>query len=350
MSDADDKKASGRAKGGVERARKLSPERRSEIARKGAIARKAKLHPTDDNLPSAQYAGELAFGDLKFPCAVLSDGARVLTETDFMAGLGMYRSGALSVRRSESAPIPLYLAFKNLLPYVINHLGDVHIKPLKYRTLSGGVAHGINATIIPKICAVWLDARQAGVLGQRQMKIAANAELMLRALAEVGLIALIDEATGYQGARPRDALQQYLEMLVRKELAVWAKKFPDEFYENIYKLRGWSWPGMGKNRYSIVAHYTRDLVYERMAPGLLSELEQKSPKDEKGNRGNRFHQWLTGEIGDPMLASHLQSILTLQRLAIANGWGWHKFMNTVDQVLKKKGDTLELPFMEADAT
>ena len=45
-----------------------------------------------------------------------------------------------------------------------------------------------------------------------------------------------------------------------------------EFYENIYKLKGWPWPGMSKNRFSVVAHYTNDLVYERVAPGLLAEL------------------------------------------------------------------------------
>ena len=308
--------ATGRAKGGAARAAKLTPEQRSEIARKGGIARKAKRDQADEGLPSAVHAGELKFGNLVFPCAVLSDGTRVLTESDFMEGLGMYRSGALSVRRTEGAPIPLYLAFKNLFPFVVRHLGDVHVKPLRYRTLTGGVAHGINATLIPKICSVWLDARQAGVLGARQEKVAENAHILLRALAEVGIIALIDEATGYQSVRPRDALQEYLEMIVRKELAAWAKKFPDEFYENIYKLKGWPWPGMSKNRFSVVAHYTNDLVYERIAPGLLTELKAKTPKNEKGYRPNKLHQWLTDDIGNPLLAQHMHSLLMFQRLAI----------------------------------
>jgi hypothetical protein len=43
-------------------------------------------------------------------------------------------------------------------------------------------------------------------------------------------------------------------------VAAWVKKFPDEFYENIYKLKGWRWPGMSKNRYSVVGHYTNNLV------------------------------------------------------------------------------------------
>ncbi|MHC8388412.1 P63C domain-containing protein [Pseudomonas sp. MDT2-39-1] len=337
--------ATGRAKGGIARSESLTPERRKEIAAKGARAR---WRSDGDELPIAEYAGELKFGELSFPCAVLPDGTRVLSESDFMSGLGMYRSGALSVRRDPSeaggAQIPLYLAFKNLLPYVIRHLDDVHITPLRYRSASGGTAHGIPAAIIPRICSIWLDARKDGVLGPRQTKIADMAELLLRSIAEVGIVALVDEATGYQAARPRDALQQYLEMIVRKDLAVWAKKFPDEFYENIYKLRGWPWTGMKKNRYSAVAGYTRDLVYDRMAPGLLKELEEKSPKDEKGQRENKLHQWLSSDIGDPMLANHLQSILTLQRLSLANGWGWSKFMKMVDQVMQRKGQTLELPF------
>jgi P63C domain len=62
-----------------------------------------------------------------------------------------------------------------------------------------------------------------------------------------------DWCVGGEAVRPQQALQAFLEKIIRKELAAWAKKFPDEFYENIYKLKGWPWPGMGKNRYSVVA-------------------------------------------------------------------------------------------------
>jgi hypothetical protein len=75
----------------------------------------------------------------------------------------------------------------------------------------------------------------------------------------------------------------------------------------------------------------------------LQELERKSPKGDKRQRDNKFHQWLSADVGDPMLASQLQSLLTLQRLAIANGWGWTKFMNMVDQIMPKKGQNLVLP-------
>jgi len=98
----------------------------------------------------------------------------------------------------------------------------------------------------------------------------------------------------------------------------------------------------------VVAHYTRDLVYERIAPGLLEELERKSPPNEKGQRPNKLHQWLTEDGGNPLLAQHLYSIMMFQRLALSSGFGWHRFLGMVDRVLPKRGNTLELPFPEPE--
>ena len=106
----------------------------------------------------------------------------------------------------------------------------------------------------------------------QQQDKAKKAEILVRDLAETAIIALVDEATGYQAVRPQGALQSYLELVLRRELAVWAKRFPDEFYINIYKLKGWTWPGMSKNRLSVVANYTTNLIYDRLGPSITQEL------------------------------------------------------------------------------
>ena len=77
-------------------------------------------------------------------------------------------------------------------------------------------------------------------------------------------------------------------------------------------------------------------------------LEIKVQKNEKGERDSRFHQWLTADVGNPMLAQHLHSVILFQRLAIAQGFGWQRFVKMVDQVLPKKGSTLELPLPGSD--
>jgi hypothetical protein len=302
----------GKKAGGLARAKALTKEERKDIARTAAHARWES--------PVAEYAGELKFGELSFPCAVLSDGTRVLTETDFMSGLGMYRSGALSVRRGQgedgSAHVPLYLAFKNLEPFVSKHLSDVHIRPLRYRTLSGGTAKGgIPATLIPRICAVWLDARKAGVLGQRQQQIADKAEMLLRGLAEVGIIALVDEATGYQKDRANDALAKILEAFIAKELKPWVHTFPNEFYENLFRLRGMKYPTDTVKRPRYFGHLTNNIIYSRLAPKVLEELKKVTPRDEKGRHKHQLHRRLTSDVGHPKLREHIAAVVSLMKIS-----------------------------------
>ncbi len=333
----------GRAKGGAARAAKLSPEERSAIARKGALARNAKKE--GQKLPHAAYKGVLKVADLEIPCFVLDDGRRVIS------GRGMTTAIGMKGRGQGIARIQGLKALKSLedndLPLAIE-------RPIQFTGGSPKVdapSDGFEATVLQELCEALLKARDEQLLTtEQEVRYGQFADMLTRSFARVGIVALVDEATGYQEVRPREALQQYLEMLVRKELAAWAKKFPDEFYENIYKLRGWVWPGMGKNRFSAVAGYTTDLIYERIAPGLLEELREKSPKNEKGHRPNKLHQWLSEDIGNPLLAQHMHSVLMFQRLAIANGYGWARFIKMVDQVMPKKGATLELGLNDPNAT
>jgi hypothetical protein len=165
------------------------------------------------------------------------------------------------------------------------------------------------------------------------------AERILVSIANVGLVALIDEATGFQSLRPRDALQVLLDKYLRRELAAWAKRFPDEFYIELFRLKGWEWKGMKINRPQVVGYYTRDIIYERLAPGLLEELESRNPTDEAGERLARHHQWLTPDVGHPALAQHIHAVLGLMR---ASG-NWPAFRRLLDRAFPKRGSTLELP-------
>lgn len=325
-----------KARGGQARAERLTKEQRTEIARMGGLAKKALAAGT--KLPDATHKGALKIGELVIPCFVLEDGRRVISGRGMTAAIGMKGRGQGIARIST---LKVLNSFEN------NNLAVAIKSPIQFLGGSpkvGVPSDGFEATVLQDLCEALLQARDAGLLKtESERRYVQYADMLIRSFARVGIIALVDEATGFQADRPADALERYLEKLISKELAAWAKKFPDEFYENIYKLKGWTWPGMGKNRYSVVGNYTRDLVFERIAPGLLPELERKSPKDDKGNRPNKLHQWLTKDIGDPMLAQHLHTLVMFQRLAIANGHGWQRFVKTVDQVLPKKGSTLELP-------
>lgn len=347
----------GRAKGGHARAAKLSPEERSEIAKRAAEKRWSDV-PAPDDTPRVleSFKGKLEIAGSVIPCAVVmgpNGVQRVLSETGISNAVLGDRSGASKRKKYASAaggaPLPIFVAPNQLKQFISQEMLEGPLKPIDY--LDGSrMVRGYDASILAAVCNVWLQAREAGALQEQQLDKARKAEILTRALAETGIVALVDEQTGYQRVRPQNALQSYLELVIRRELAAWAKKFPDEFYENIYRLKGWTWPGMSKNRYSVVANYTTNLIYDRLGPGITEELIRKTPKNEKGYRPNRLHQWLSDDIGDPMLATHMHSILMFQRLAIANGYGWKRFLHMVDQVLPKRGATLELPLEFTDAS
>lgn len=333
-------KKTGRAKGGIATAKILTAAQRSERAKKGAAARW-----TANNL-KAERSSNLLIGDLKIPCYILNNKARVLSGRGIMKLLGFNSKASGSTLRNM-------LKNNVLTEFAAAETIDILENPISFlRPGAGGSAadtYAYEATVLVDICKAILEAKRRGKLETDvHINMAFQAEIIISAVAKLGIIALIDEATGFQEERPQDALQAYLEQIISKELAAWVKKFPDEFYENIYKLRGWTWTGMSKNRYSVVALYTNDLVYQRLAPSLLPELEKKSPKNEKGYRKNKLHQWLTADIGNPLLAQHLHSIIMFQRLAIKSGYGWNRFVKMLDQVLPKKGSNLELALDATD--
>lgn len=324
-----------KAAGGKARAEALPAQKRSEIAKKAAEKRWG--------VPQAAYTGELKIGEMVFPCSVLSDGSRILTQTDFMTGMGMYYSGWVAKNRGReesSAEIPHFLQFKALEPFVNKHLGDLQSISVRYRTERGKLALGIRADIIPKICEVWLDAEERGKLGSRQRQIAEKAKVLMRALAHVGIIALVDEATGYQRDRAANALAEILEKYIAKELQPWVKTFPDEFYEEIFRLRGLEFPTAIVQRPPYFGHLTNNIIYERLAPAVLEELKNKTPKDDKGRRKHRFHQKLTPEIGHPKLREHLASVMTVMKLSD----DWNDFQQKLDKVKPKFNETLPLKF------
>lgn len=344
------------SKGGTARAEALTANARSEIAKKAAEARWAEKKKSDDTTTRVleSFKSRLNIAGSSIPCAIITGPngiQRVLSENGIANAVLGGRSGASKRIKDTSnvsgAPLPVFLAPSQLKPFISNDLLDGPLKPIDY--LDGDrLVRGYPAEILPAICNTWLKAREAGALQTQQLDKAQKAEILMRALAETAIIALVDEATGYEKVRPQNALQSYLEIVIRKELAAWAKKFPDEFYENIYKLKGWRWPGMSKNRFSVCANYTTNLIYDRLGPGITDELIRKTPKNEKGHRPYRLHQWLSEDIGDPMLATHMHSILMFQRLAIANGYGWQRFLHMVNQVLPRRGNTLELPLEMED--
>jgi hypothetical protein len=298
------------SQGGIARAKSLTKDERKAIASKAAAARW--------NIPKATHEDRpIKIGDLEIPCAVLEGEIRVISERAVTKALGGKRGGAHWLRMKEGgANLPVYLSANNLKPFISNDL-MMALSPLIYQPKTGGKANGLRAELLPKICNVFLKARDADALHFKQIPLALQADILIRGLAEVGIIALVDEATGFQQDRQKAALAEILEKFVAKEIRAWATTFPLEFYEHIYRLNGWPFDPLKTKRPSVIGHYTNNLVYRRLAPGVLKELQAKNPVIE-GRRKHKNFQWLTGDIGHPKLLAHLEGLKIIMRES--NSW------------------------------
>lgn len=352
-----------KVKGGKARAQSLTPSERRDIARRAAMSRWAR------EVADATHDGILRIGAIEIPCANLSDGRRLLSERAVTKAFGGKRGGSHWLRKRASsdggANLPVFLSANNLRPFVSNELQMALSKPILYRTKSSpAAAYGIEATLLPEMCEVLLKANDANALHPKQLHIAAQANILIRGLANVGIIALVDEATGYQYDRARFALEEILEQFVAKELRKWVKTFPDEFYYQICKLRKWKLADINK-RGPIWGNLTNNLVYRRLAPGVLKELKRLTPKDAKGRHKDKLFQRLTEDIGHPRLRELLASEITLMR--IFDEGQWDAFMKAVNKAIPVyrdeplfveldepegllNGDPLQLPAQSASAS
>lgn len=324
------------SKGGRTRAEKLSAGERREIASQAAKSR----WDAEKKVPKATHGSSdhpLKIGDIEIPCYVLEDGTRVLSQRGTLGGLGLSRGSASG--DSGGDRLANFATGKAISAFISSDLLAAIERPIRFRHPGGGgAAYGYPATILPEICEAVLAARQAGVLQRQQMHVAAQCEALVRAFAKVGIVALVDEATGYQSARDRDELHRLLSAYLSEEKLAWAKRFPDEFYRQVYRLRGWKWP-VGKAKTPLLGHITNDVVYDRLPPGVLPKLRELNPTDEETKRRkHRHHQFLSEEVGQPDLRDHILQLIPLMKVSKT----WDGFKKLVDVAFPKKGTQIEM--------
>jgi hypothetical protein len=320
------------SKGGVARSAALSAEKRAAIAKRAAIERWNRA----EQLPKETHTGILKLGE-GIPCSVLDNGMRVFSVNGLLRAFGSAAKGQRPIDEGGHS-VPSFLSAANVRPYISADLMSLLASPISYQAMTGGrAAKGFEAEILHKICETLLDARAAGVLRQPQAGVAEAAELLMRGFARVGLVALIDEATGYQAERARDELQLILAAYISKELLPWTRKFPAEFFEQVYRLHGWEYkPGTAK-RPQYVGKIINRYVYEALPDGVLDELRRKNPPI-NGHRRHKHFQFLSEDTGDPHLDKQIVAVTTIMKLS----QGKTDFAANFKKLYPRLGDQLDL--------
>lgn len=275
---------------------------------------------------------------LKIPCYVLNDGTRVLSGRGLQEALKMV--DIEEGKQTAGTRLSRYLSQKSLKPFVDKYLPMDHFSPIICYD-GGKQFNGYKAEILPDICDMFLQARKEIELSIRQSIIAEQCEILIRAFARVGITALVDEATGYQYDREKDELQKILKAYISEELLPWQKRFPDIFYKELFRLNGWNYTVSGiKKRPGIIGKWTNIIIYEELPNGVLEELKRKTPISESGNRTNRYHQFLTTDIGEPNLERQINKVITLFQVSDNMKQFWDNFK----KMKMRQIGQMEIPF------
>lgn len=308
----------GAQKGGKARATVLTPEERSTIARNAVRARWQKAgklkdksadmqekitkelpiaesdKPQQPEIPYSLFKGTLKMGNMEMECHVLNDFRRVFTQREMVRILsGGRESGDLNKYLRNNPLTAKHLSMGTGIPFMAS---------------PGSQAIGSEATTLIDICQKYLDARDRGLLKRNQLKLAIQSEIIIRACAKTGIIALIDEATGYQEVRAKRALQIKLQAFIAEDLQEWVRTFPQEFWIQLARLEGVHYSP--KNRPLRWGRYVMAFVYDSIDPDVGKALREKNPNP---HYLRNHHQWLR-EFGKNKLIEQIAGVTAVMKL------------------------------------
>ncbi|AMN39704.1 P63C domain-containing protein [Rhodoplanes sp. Z2-YC6860] len=290
------------SKGGLIRAETLSPNERRSIARRAAAARWKRI----GEVPEASHQGSLTIGDIPLDVYVLDDGRRLFHKKVMGRALGLKSEGGNAFMKTLSS--------KSISSAISEELWAKIRKPVIFKAFNGELAHGYESSVLIDVCEAIIEARNANSLTTAQAFLAIQAEIIFRAAAKLGIVALIDEATGYSDNKRKDEYRELFQAFIRSEFRQWESEFPDKFFDMIYKLYGLKRKDPKSVKHPIFfSKFIRKYVYHPLANSngaILEELEKKNPVVyASGGRRYKLFQFLSDEIGLPALKAHLWQVV-----------------------------------------
>jgi len=323
----------GAAKGGHARANVLTADERREIAQKAVRVRWEKagklydeppvdreaIEPspsnTDADLPYSLLRGTLPIGNVAIECHVLSDYRRVITQREVVRVL------TSSAQGRQAGNLDRYVEANPLTPasYLEGKVIPFRLPGTQF------TANGYEATLLIEICEMYLEARDQELLRTNQKQLARTAEIVVRACAKVGIIALVDEVTGFQQYRNRQDLQLKLQAFIADEMQDWARMFPDEFWLELARLEGIRYSP--RSRPLRWGKYVMAFVYDAIDGDVGRELRRINPDP---HYRQNHHQWLR-KYGRDRVNNQLQRVITIMKLCT----NMDDFHRKFDYVFKK---------------
>ncbi len=246
-------------------------------------------------------SGHLPLMGIEIDTYVLEDGTPLIGKTKILKALGRPKKGDTKTDRPE------FLSANNLIPFITNDLNS-KLQGIEFKN-GNQVVSAYSSDILPLICNVYLEARQAGVLTKGQLPIAQQCEILVMAIAKVGMAALVYESVGFEKFKHPEALRMLIESYLSDEIRKWSKEFPDELFRQMDRIYG-NEKTTSRNRPQYYAKFLRKYIYDPIERGIvLKELDERTPRDSKGRKKTRLHQSASEDIGVPAIRAQIWQIV-----------------------------------------
>jgi len=312
----------GASKGGKARAKVLSAEDRSRIAREAVETRWRNAGKLQLLRATHKGSFEKEFG-FDVDCYVLDDETHtaVISQRGMAETLGFSKDGGNRLRR--------FLSGKSIAPYIGLELREKLSNPLIFQgpPMGSGIPtidriYGFDVTLLIDLCKAIIEAEADGKLTPNQANIAKQAHVILNASAKAGIKGLVYALAGYNATK--EEVIAAFKFYVREEARDYEKEFPAQLYEEWYRL--YDLPKPQRNKPWKFMHLTVGQIWKPLARsnGKILELT-KAQRHNANARSKRLHQFLS-EIGVKALRTHLGQLLGIARVSKTKAQ-YEKFVN-----------------------
>lgn len=247
-------------------------------------------------LPRSLCRGDLGLGGEPIECHVLDDERRVFSSRGMTAALN--GSGAKDGHSERQ------------IARILRETSLSEVGPRIRFVARGGIHVGYPAELLPRLCAAITDLRIAGKLHHKQAPLADRARQIEKALAGVAIVALVDEATGYQSYRAPDALARLFDAYFLPQPGDWERAIPDELYALAARLYGYIYTLGQPRRPLFLRSWTWRYVYDFLPSDVRDELQRRNPNPHEGS--TRHHQHFTPRVRE-VLTAHLLRLTSVVR-------------------------------------
>ena len=295
--------------GGRARAAKLTPEERSEIAKRAAAQR---WSDSDTTAICGSPEQPLRIGDVEIECYVLEDGTRVLTQATCLQALG--RHPKANVRREGEEQLPAILQGKAINPFI-----SAEVRERADQSHSCCLRAVEPAATTPSCCPLCATSISRPVPPTRCPRTKSMWQSRRRSSSE----AWRGSESSHSSTRQRAIRSTARQMLSRRSWRRTSRRScspgcipsPTSSTGRCSDSRQLQFPKDSVSRPPYFGHLTNDVVYSRpLPPECLKNLRPRR-RGPSGRHKEQLHRRLSTDLGHPKLREHLAAVVAVMKRA-----------------------------------